>query len=110
MSKITIDAAEKLAGRRLDRRFNYYLYNGQLCTYGTWTESCSGCFEGGEYDGLVHHYLFDNKRQCSIGSGCDECGYTGKRITGWPEPVEGFVDPIQLYLSQVTPPTEEPAE
>lgn len=48
-------------------------------TLSKWTQSCSGCFEGGEYGGLAHNYRYDNKAQCHIGMGCGECGYTGKR-------------------------------
>lgn len=44
-----------------------------------YTHSCSGCFEGGEYMGLAHNYPYDTKANCHIGSGCEECGYTGKR-------------------------------
>lgn len=43
-----------------------------------WTDSCSGCFEAGEYCGLAHLYPWDEKAGCSVGSGCRECGYTGK--------------------------------
>lgn len=44
-----------------------------------YTSSCSGCFEGGDYMGLAHNYPYDKKAGCHIGSGCKECGYTGKR-------------------------------
>lgn len=49
-----------------------------------YTTSCSGCFEPGECGALAHHYIFDSKAGCHIGSGCHECGYTGKRArTYW---------------------------
>ncbi len=45
----------------------------------TVTTSCSGCCELGEYMGNAHNYPYDDKAMCHIGSGCDECGYRGKR-------------------------------
>lgn len=47
--------------------------------YARWTESCTGCLESGEYGGNEHYYHYDTKARCHVGSGCDECGYTGKR-------------------------------
>lgn len=43
------------------------------------TTSCSGCFGPGEYGGREHDYEYDPKARCYLGSGCNECGYTGKR-------------------------------
>lgn len=43
-----------------------------------YTDSCSGCFEFNEGLGLGN-YEYDKKAQCYKGSGCFECGYTGKR-------------------------------
>jgi len=93
MKIITYQEAEKILGGRVDRRNKYYYEDskdatemfggGPVYTYGEWTTSCSGCFEGGEYMGLAHHYKYDNKRKCHIGSGCRECGHTGKRKDGW---------------------------
>jgi hypothetical protein len=45
-----------------------------------WTDSCSGCFEAGDYGGNAHNYPYDEKARCHIGAGCNECGYTGKTI------------------------------
>ena len=45
-----------------------------------WTESCSGCFETGDYGSGAHLYPFDDKAKCHIGAGCSECGHTGKRV------------------------------
>ena len=42
------------------------------------TDSCSGCFEAGDYMGNAHYYDYDDKAQCHVGSGCHECGYRGK--------------------------------
>lgn len=52
--------------------------DGQVCEIARWTSHCTGCLES--EDG--HHigfYPFDQKAGCSVGSGCPECGYTGKR-------------------------------
>lgn len=43
------------------------------------TATCAGCFEPGDYMGNAHLYGYDAKACCYVGSGCDECGYTGKR-------------------------------
>ena len=45
------------------------------------TSSCSGCFEGGENMERASRYPYDEKARCHVGSGCKECGYTGKRRT-----------------------------
>jgi len=42
------------------------------------TRSCTGCFES-EDGHPVGEYPWDSKANCYIGSGCSECGYTGKR-------------------------------
>ena len=44
-----------------------------------WTQSCSGCCELGDYGSNPNRHPYDEKNQCHIGFGCDECGYTGKR-------------------------------
>lgn len=56
-----------------------YIRNGERVHIARWTDSCSGCFEGGEYMGMAHHYPYDGKAGCHVGAGCHECGYTGKR-------------------------------
>lgn len=88
MKILTIEEAEKLAGRRLDRRRKYATtedgkpcewYDGALLfELARWTDSCSGCFES-EDGHPVGIYPRDPKHRCYIGAGCDECGYTGKR-------------------------------
>lgn len=52
--------------------------NGEVCHIARWTSHCTGCLESNE----GHHvgeYPFDEKAGCHVGSGCHECGYTGKR-------------------------------
>jgi hypothetical protein len=78
--------AEQHCGRRLDRRRKYAVINGELCSLGRWTDTCSGCCE--TVDGHnVHRYPRDKKHGCLIGGGCDECGYTGKRRQSFWGPV-----------------------
>lgn len=55
-------AADKIVGRHLDRRKNYTVINGQVCSAIKWTSACSGCSDGSA----------DN------GGGCRECGYQGR--------------------------------
>lgn len=64
--------AEKMTGRRLDRRRKYAVISGEVCNLGRWTEACSGCCPDDErWDG-------------DTGVGCDECGYTGRtRASMW---------------------------
>lgn len=87
MQHLTIEEAEKLAGKRLDRRRKWFLYDGDVCYDGKWTQACSGCYEGGgEYSHLNKYYQYDEKLKIHIGSGCEECGYTGKRRQSYPIP------------------------
>jgi hypothetical protein len=71
--RISIDDAEKMAGVKLDRRRVYgVVKEGELCFMASYTIRCSGCTEDSEYSFSL------------IGSGCRECGYTGKRrINEW---------------------------
>lgn len=66
--EIATSEAERLLGRRVDRRRRYALVEGDVCEYAAYSDTCSGCYEGYEYGG-------DGVR----GSGCFECGYTGRR-------------------------------
>lgn len=65
----TYDQAEQIAGRRLDRRKNYAIIDGQVFESCSWSQACSGCYEG--YNSFY-----------ATGVGCDECGYTGRRKLG----------------------------
>lgn len=64
--RTTYERLERRFKRKLDRRRNYAVVNGELCECGTWTDECSGC----------SHY--DEGYRISDPSGCEECGYTGK--------------------------------
>lgn len=63
---------------KLDRRKVYAESWGMLCTDEKVTLPCTGCSCDGEYP-------------CSCcqerGAGCEECGYTGKRVVHFPAPV-----------------------
>jgi len=58
-------------------RMKVVLNEGHEGFIARWTDSCTGCFEFNEGWGLSG-YSVDPKHKCYIGSGCDECGYTGK--------------------------------
>lgn len=62
----------------LDRRKRYAIWDGMLCTKEKATRPCTGCSCCGEYP-----------CDCCAerGMGCEECGYTGKRVDHWPAPV-----------------------
>lgn len=84
VKEITWQEAEKLIGHRVDRRRNYARNGKALLELARWTQSCSGCFEAGEYGGNEHNYPWDDKAQCRLGAGCHECGHQGKvRIGMW---------------------------
>jgi hypothetical protein len=60
--------ADAIAKRRLDRRKNYAVIKGQVCSAINWTQPCSGCRLGHE----------------DRGGGCEECGYHGVvRLSQW---------------------------
>lgn len=62
--------------------------NGKICELAQWTSSCTGCYES--LDGHpVGEYPYDKKAGCHVGSGCHECGYTGKRRQAFWVPLEG---------------------
>lgn len=68
--------AEKLAGIKLDGRRSYFLWDGIVSFSAKFTHRCSGCSDDSEYS------------MSNIGSGCSECGYTGKRINSFPCPAK----------------------
>lgn len=65
----TFEAAEMIAGRRLDRRRAYAIIDGEVAESCMWSQACSGCYEGRD----SHN---------ATGNGCSECGYTGRRRLG----------------------------
>jgi len=63
---------------KLDGRRNYKVIDGRLCELVSFTNTCSGCCELSDGHN-IYGYPYDEKAGCIIGSGCEECGYTGKR-------------------------------
>jgi hypothetical protein len=84
--------AEKIAGRKLDRRKSYAIIDGQVCESFVMVRSCSGCCELGDYGSGSENYKRDPKHDCLIGMGCEECGYTGKRRDGSWMPIDPPTD------------------
>jgi len=79
----TYEKATVLSGRRLDRRKNYAIIDGQVCELAEWTESCSGCTELVDGQNTLG-YPIHKKHGCAIGGGCEECGYHGVvRDSSW---------------------------
>ena len=76
LQKLTKEEAEKISGIKLDGRRKYFLWNSEVCINGTFTNACTGCSPDDEYTSV------------SCGSGCQECGYTGKRRDCYPMPVQ----------------------
>jgi hypothetical protein len=72
---VAIDLAERVAGKRLDRRRSYAVIEGEVCTLGRWSEPCTGCSDDREYV------------MPTRGAGCEECGHTGMRRVGWWAPI-----------------------
>lgn len=66
--------ADKIAKQRLDRRRNYTIISGQVCSLIQWSGHCSGCSDD-----------FCGDR----GAGCRECGFTGRRKSGYWMPHDG---------------------
>lgn len=64
----TFEKAEKIAGKRLDKRGSYCILDGEVLRLTKWTSACSGCTPDDPYSNV------------NIGCGCYECGGTGKRI------------------------------
>jgi hypothetical protein len=84
---MTWEAADKLAGKKLDRRKNYCVIDGRVCELAEWVESCSGCHETNEGYELPGTKFDANG--IALGSGCHECGYQGKVKTAMWMPIDG---------------------
>jgi hypothetical protein len=88
MRELSIEEAEKIAGKRLDRRRKYAVDDADdadpkfpLFSLARWTDDCSGC-------------KCDCHPGCGHGvSGCHECGYTGRRrVVMWLPHASTIVD------------------
>lgn len=93
LDSLPIEKAEKLAGRRLDRRRKYFIWDmhvdetgEEVCYDAKFLRPCSGCHETGDY-GEVYTGKWDEKRKMSIGIGCSECAGHGVRWDSCPAPV-----------------------
>ena len=64
---MTWQEAEQRTGLRLDRRLTYCDSGGEVCQHVRFSEACSGCDPSGENE------------ISSRGTGCESCGYTGRR-------------------------------
>jgi hypothetical protein len=63
--------ADKIHGARLDRRKSYAVILGSVCESVSWSQACSGCYEGWDI-------------ASAKGMGCHECGHTGRaRLSMW---------------------------
>lgn len=60
------EEAERLIGRRLDRRKVFAIIDGEVFESCSWSQACSGCCDDRE------------NISCERGSGCFECAYTGR--------------------------------
>lgn len=60
--------AERITGKRLDRRRRYEVFGGEVGEVVSFVDACSGCTEVGDYESGPER-----------GGGCHECGYTGRR-------------------------------
>lgn len=85
MKRITWAEAEKRLKGRVDRREAFYLHGRQVLQIDRGTATCSGCFNT-EDGHPIGEYPWDPKSRCYLGSGCSECGYTGKRRYEYPFP------------------------
>lgn len=74
-----MSAARRYRLNHEGRRRLVVVYNGCDGYEASVTTHCSGCCDLGEYAGMASNYPYDDKAGCRVGSGCHECGYTGKR-------------------------------
>lgn len=76
LNYITKQQAEKVSGMKLDGRKKYFINDGEVCISEKFTGGCSGCLSDDDYS------------DSTIGGGCFECGYTGKRVQSYSIPVK----------------------
>ena len=78
---VTWNEADTLAGRRLDRRRAYMIFDKEVRMLTTWSQACSNCScDCG--DGYP----------CGHGSGgCETCGHTGRSRVRWWAELDGAV-------------------
>lgn len=71
--------ADIRAGFRLDRRKNWAFVDSHICESISWSQPCSGCYEG-----------FDCEN--GKGMGCRECGYQGRVRNGAWVPADAMME------------------
>ena len=68
--QVAVAEAERVAGRRIDRRRAYSVIDGKVCIRVTFSTDCSGCVTDDFWDGRL--------------LGCHECGFTcRRRVEQW---------------------------
>jgi hypothetical protein len=72
--------------------------DGFLCRKEVLIRSCSGCFEFNEGIGLGD-WARDERNNIYLGSGCEECGFTGKRRESMWVPVKED-DHLPFFMKQ----------
>jgi hypothetical protein len=81
---ITVDDRDDGGERRRYRVVKHHGFEGYFVRF---VQTCSGCHESVDgYD--VGEYAFDQKNRITLGAGCHECGYTGKRRVVWFVPLD----------------------
>ena len=60
----------------------------------------SGVEDDGKYCGLNKYYKYDSKNKIYLGSGCSECGYTGKRVQYFPVPAEYSMNVVSEIVAR----------
>jgi hypothetical protein len=81
------------------KRVKVVEFNGILGHEVAWTDSCSGCYETNE--GYAPAGApFDEKANCHLGSGCHECGYTGKRRSVAWVPLDAEMDKYEAAMER----------
>ena len=63
-----------------DGRKKYSIIEGRLCEMGKHVAPCSGCYQTNQGYAVPDEFDYDEKNKIFVGHGCDECGYTGKRV------------------------------
>lgn len=76
---LTWPDADERAGFRLDRRKAWAFVEGRICESVSWSQACTGCYEG---------YDSDNDK----GMGCSECGYQGRVRNGAWVPADAMME------------------
>lgn len=91
-ARITWRDAERVTGRRLDRRRSYAFKLGKIWILEKYTLPCCGCSESPESTPAPEK-----------GTGCYECGYTGRRRYEVWCPLDDSLMPVPELPGENTP-------